>query len=63
MNARTTMTEPVHVGLPTAEPAPVAECDVCGALARERVAARRSGNLSRISDINVEMRSHRAAGR
>ncbi len=57
------MTEPVHVGLPVAEPAPVAECDVCGALARERVTARRSGNLSRISDINVEMRGHRAAGR
>ena len=61
--SETTMAEPVHVGLPTAAPAPVAGCDVCSALVRERTAARRDGDMSKVSDLNVEMRSHQRAGR
>ncbi|AZQ39646.1 hypothetical protein EJ357_44610 [Streptomyces cyaneochromogenes] len=60
---KTTMAEPVHVGLPEAEPVPVDGCDVCGALAREREQARRDGDLSKVTDLNVEMRTHQAAER
>lgn len=40
------------------EPAPVDGCDVCGALARERKAARFAGDGSKVSDCNVEIRRH-----
>ncbi|GFE24158.1 hypothetical protein YWIDRAFT_00760 [Streptomyces sp. SceaMP-e96] len=40
------------------EPVPVPGCDVCGALARERDAARRAGDGSKVSDCNVEIRRH-----
>ncbi|WP_155059929.1 hypothetical protein [Streptomyces blattellae] len=61
--SETTMTGPVRVGLPPQDPDPVDGCDVCGALARAPEAARLDGDLSKVSDINVEMRSHQAAGR
>ncbi|WP_030807546.1 hypothetical protein [Streptomyces sp. NRRL S-337] len=40
------------------EPVPVDGCDVCGALAREREAARIAGDGSKVSDCNVEIRRH-----
>ncbi|MFF7889393.1 hypothetical protein ACH40F_52685 [Streptomyces sp. NPDC020794] len=63
MRGMTTMSEPVQLGLPEAEPVPVDECDVCSVLARNRKLARREGDLSKVSDLNVEMRSHQAAKR
>ncbi|MFJ8191100.1 hypothetical protein ACIQ8D_15205 [Streptomyces sp. NPDC096094] len=64
---QTTMAEPVDLGLPLDEPQPRAGCDVCGALAEQRAAARASGDHSKVSDLNVEMRNHhkpkRAAAR
>ncbi|MFF0790210.1 hypothetical protein [Streptomyces spiralis] len=39
-------------------PDPVAGCDVCGALAAEREEARQQGDLSKVSDVNVEIRKH-----
>lgn len=51
---------PVHLSDPTAvpDPKPVAGCDVCGALDRQRTRARTAGNYSKVSDCNVEMRRH-----
>ncbi|MCK7628191.1 hypothetical protein MUU72_34775 [Streptomyces sp. RS10V-4] len=51
---------PMHLpGLfPAPEPEPVAGCDVCGALARQRACARAAGDLSKVVDCNVELRSH-----
>jgi hypothetical protein len=44
-------------------PEPVPGCDVCGALAIERSEARRRGDLSKVSDVNVEIRKHPHAKR
>ena len=63
MTSETTASGPYTLGLPEPEPEPVKGCDVCGALSTARAAARRDGDLSKVSDINVEMRSHQAAGR
>jgi hypothetical protein len=41
-----------------AEPEPTAGCDVCFALDSQRTEARTRGDLSRISDLNVEIRRH-----
>nr|WP_274916602.1 hypothetical protein [Streptomyces sp. WZ-12] len=51
---------PVHLSDPTAkpEPRPVAGCDVCGALDRQRSRARATGDHSKVTDCNVEMRDH-----
>ncbi len=51
----------VHLGDPyDAMPIPVPEpgCDVCAVLDRDRTAASAAGNLSAVSDCNVEMRAH-----
>nr|WP_073762584.1 hypothetical protein [Streptomyces sp. CB02923] len=40
------------------DPDPEPGCGVCGALAGEREEARRKGNLSKVSDVNVEIRQH-----
>ncbi|WP_078872206.1 hypothetical protein [Streptomyces sp. NRRL S-337] len=48
----------VQLGVPVRDPAPVAGCDVCGALARQRVAAYAVGDRSKVSDCNVEIRRH-----
>ncbi|MFB7913554.1 hypothetical protein [Streptomyces sp. NPDC056061] len=57
----TTWQEPVielpHYSLPDA-PGPVDGCDVCAALADQRAAAQRAGDLSRVVDCNVELRRH-----
>ncbi|WP_078876222.1 hypothetical protein [Streptomyces sp. 769] len=51
---------PVHLSDPTAkpDPEPVAGCDVCGALVRQRAAARSRGDMSKVTDCNVELRRH-----
>ncbi|MFF4606646.1 hypothetical protein ACFY12_28420 [Streptomyces sp. NPDC001339] len=53
-----TMTPPVHLGVPKPDPEPAPGCDVCGALARQREDAQRSGDMSMASDLNIEMRNH-----
>ncbi|WEB45766.1 hypothetical protein MOV08_17725 [Streptomyces yunnanensis] len=51
---------PVHLSdpFPLPEPKPVAGCDVCAALAKQREAARVSGDLTTVIDSNIEMRRH-----
>ncbi|GAU65014.1 hypothetical protein SSP35_01_03510 [Streptomyces sp. NBRC 110611] len=49
---------PVHLLEPAPEPVPVAGCDVCGALARQRMEAHAVGDKSKVTDFNVEMRRH-----
>ncbi|MDQ0931435.1 hypothetical protein [Streptomyces turgidiscabies] len=58
MITKTTASGPMYLGLPEPEPEPMEGCDVCGALSRERAAARLDGDLSKVSDVNVEMRAH-----
>ncbi|MCX5398436.1 hypothetical protein OHA55_15880 [Streptomyces sp. NBC_00102] len=52
------MSEPVHLALPLPTPKPAAGCDVCEALAVQRLAARDRGDLSAATDADVEIRSH-----
>lgn len=40
------------------DPPPVPGCDVCGALSEERSEARAMGDMSKVSDMNVEIRNH-----
>ncbi|WP_407287680.1 hypothetical protein [Streptomyces sp. BP-8] len=40
------------------DPRPVAGCDVCGALARQRAGAYAVGDRSAATDCNVEIRRH-----
>ncbi|AJC56320.1 hypothetical protein GZL_03734 [Streptomyces sp. 769] len=40
------------------EPAPVAGCDVCAALAEQRAAAHAIGDKSTVIDRNIEIRRH-----
>ncbi|GAU68538.1 Syd protein [Streptomyces sp. NBRC 110611] len=51
---------PAHLKdpLPVPEPVPVAGCDVCGALARQRAEAYTAGDKSKVIDCNVELRRH-----
>ncbi|WP_329068211.1 hypothetical protein [Streptomyces sp. NBC_01429] len=53
-----TMDDAPRLGLPVPEPVPVAGCVVCAGLRARREEARRSGDLSRVSDRNVEMARH-----
>ncbi|MFE7314605.1 MULTISPECIES: hypothetical protein [unclassified Streptomyces] len=50
----------MHLPDPGAKPEaqPVAGCDVCGALERQRAQARATGDRSKVTDCNVEMRRH-----
>ncbi|MEV3855976.1 hypothetical protein AB0J38_16830 [Streptomyces sp. NPDC050095] len=41
-----------------ADPGPVGGCDVCGALDKQRAEARAKGDLSKVSDMNVEILGH-----
>ncbi|MFF4699769.1 hypothetical protein [Streptomyces chattanoogensis] len=52
------MDRSVHLGEPAWEPEPVAGCDVCGALDRQRSGAYAIGDRSRATDCNVEIRRH-----
>ena len=40
------------------DPEPADGCDVCAALDKEREAARARGDMSKVSDMNVEIRQH-----
>ena len=57
-NPRRTMDQPPHVGLPLTPPEPVAGCGVCEALAKQRATAQASGDMTRVTDCNVEIRQH-----
>ncbi|MEU0843030.1 hypothetical protein ABZ370_26605 [Streptomyces sp. NPDC005962] len=57
---QTSMSGPVHLSVPDLEPVPVQGCKICAALDRQRAEARRTGNLSKVTDINVEIRRHQA---
>ncbi|MYU52157.1 MULTISPECIES: hypothetical protein [Streptomyces] len=48
---------------PMTDPEPVPHCDVCGALAEQRSSARRAHDMSRVSDLNIEIRRHPHEGR
>ncbi|RCH67979.1 hypothetical protein DT019_13315 [Streptomyces sp. SDr-06] len=52
------MDPPVHLSLPRTPPAPAPGCGVCAALARQRAAAYGAGDLSAVSDCNVELAAH-----
>nr|WP_079056270.1 hypothetical protein [Streptomyces caeruleatus] len=39
------------------------DCDVCQALDRQRSEARAKGDMSRVSDCNIELRNHPHRGR
>lgn len=55
----TTTTDPlITLGFPLDEPMPPAECGVCQALVRQREQASGRGDLSRVTDCNVEIRNH-----
>ncbi|WP_371580169.1 hypothetical protein [Streptomyces sp. NBC_01314] len=56
---RTTLDySPISLGLPLDEPKPSTDCQVCAALVRQRTEARARGDMSRVSDLNVEIRNH-----
>ncbi|MCH0538682.1 hypothetical protein I3F58_03720 [Streptomyces sp. MUM 203J] len=57
-STQTTMAGPVELPLPPRPPKPVQGCDVCAALARQRVEAWRRGDFSAVSDCNVEIAAH-----
>jgi hypothetical protein len=40
------------------EPIPNFDCDVCQSLGRQRDEARAAGDMSRVTDCNVEIRRH-----
>lgn len=52
------MDPPVHLAFPPTPPAPEPGCGVCAALAEQRTAARGDGDLSAVSDCNVELAAH-----
>ncbi|MDH6214355.1 hypothetical protein M2283_001638 [Streptomyces pseudovenezuelae] len=55
---RTDMEPAPALGLPLHEPQPPAGCDVCASLVRQRATAAAAGDLSQVSDCNVEIRAH-----
>ncbi|GAA1435910.1 hypothetical protein GCM10009601_62730 [Streptomyces thermospinosisporus] len=44
-------------------PEPVAGCDVCQALDKQRSEARAEGDMSKVSDFKLEIRNHPHRGR
>lgn len=63
--SRTVMRGPVHLTDPmdALEPIPNFGCEVCAALGLQRDEARRVGDMSVVSDCNVEIRLHPHTGR
>lgn len=55
---RTDLDPPITLGLPLDQPEPPAGCGVCKALARQRAKAAEAQDMSRVSDLNVEIRNH-----
>ncbi|MEV7342910.1 hypothetical protein [Streptomyces sp. NPDC093544] len=62
MISKTTMSGPYRLGLPDPEPQPTEGCPRCEALSQQRATARRTGDLSAVSDLNVAMRAHQGGG-
>ncbi|WP_200309347.1 hypothetical protein [Streptomyces adelaidensis] len=60
---KTTMDPPVHLALPLDEPESPLDCGVCAALVEQRGEAADRGDLSRVTDLNVEIRNHHSARR
>ncbi|MFD3352601.1 hypothetical protein [Streptomyces fradiae] len=58
MTTTTATLRPVHLGLPLPEPVGAPGCGVCDALVAQRRAARLRGDMSRVTDCNVELRNH-----
>ncbi|MEU8775046.1 hypothetical protein [Streptomyces sp. NPDC048606] len=56
--ARTTMSGPVYLSLPNVPPGPVDGCGVCRALVAQRREDRGRGDLSAVTDADVELRNH-----
>lgn len=57
-SCHTTMDSPVTLGMPLDDPEPPAGCGVCAALVVQRSEARARDDLSRVSDLNIEIRNH-----
>ncbi|TGB00579.1 hypothetical protein E2651_28765 [Streptomyces sp. MZ04] len=58
-NPTTYPSQPVELPLRLeGDPQPVPDCDVCGALSAERSEARTMGDMSKVSDVNIEIRNH-----
>jgi hypothetical protein len=49
---------PITLGMPLEEPVPPADCGVCAALVVQRSEARARDDLSKVSDLNIEIRNH-----
>jgi hypothetical protein len=60
---QTTAEQPITLGLPLDDPQPPEDCGVCAALVKQRAEARGQGDLSKVSDLNVEIRNHHQARR
>ncbi|WP_055712631.1 hypothetical protein [Streptomyces torulosus] len=58
---QTTAEQPITLGLPLDDPQPPEDCGVCAALVKQRAEARGRGDMSKVSDLNVEIRSHHAS--
>ncbi|MFJ6237998.1 hypothetical protein ACIQH0_28415 [Streptomyces griseus] len=54
------LTEAVQLNDPldALEPIPFFSCDVCASLGRQREEARKKGDMTVVSDCNVEIRRH-----
>ncbi|MET7390664.1 hypothetical protein ACFYPT_37765 [Streptomyces sp. NPDC005529] len=64
MKQQTTMDEkPITLPLPLDGPKPAPGCGVCTALARQSAQAAATGDYSKASDCNVEIRNHPHRGR
>ncbi|MEU3479267.1 hypothetical protein ACI2LO_15940 [Streptomyces sp. NPDC033754] len=57
-NIKTTMSDPVHLTLPSPDPEPVRGCAGCVELANVRDRARAGGDFTTVSDCNVFLRRH-----
>ncbi|WP_328551026.1 hypothetical protein [Streptomyces sp. NBC_00358] len=64
MTQQTTMDDaPVDLPLPMDRPKPAPHCGVCAALVRQSAEAAASGDYSKASDCNGEIRHHPHRGR
>lgn len=55
---RTDLDPPITLGLPLDDPEPSTDCGVCSALLRQRAEAAEAQDMSRVADLNVEIRNH-----
>lgn len=63
MNQQRSMTteEAVALDFPLPDAEPPTDCGVCSALVKQRSEARAQDDLSRVSDLNAEIRNHHPA--